>query len=107
MEGIKEKGILRRFVEWLSRVDEDTIDDKGSINDKAFTGENPEVLKELKSTSNNINKMTEMFKQSIVKHVTTAPLKDDMKVQSNKTSDTTKTGDKVSQERKGEREIGE
>lgn len=57
MENIKEKGLLRRFLEWLNKEDEVEINDSGEINEKAFKGEDTEILKILKEQSKKIDNM--------------------------------------------------
>ena len=72
MEGIKEKGLFRRFLDWLNKEDENDIDDRGDINEKAFSGEDAKILAELKAQAKKIDqKGTTMFTDKAKKRAET------------------------------------
>lgn len=50
----KEKGIFRRFLEWLRTPDEDEIEN-GEINIKAFRGEDKDVINALNGTAKRVD----------------------------------------------------
>ncbi len=57
MEQIKEKGFFRKIIEWLNRVDEEEVNDSGDINEKAFAGEDAQILEALKKQTEKIDSM--------------------------------------------------
>lgn len=50
----KEKGIFRKFLEWLRTPDEDEIKD-GEINIKAFRGEDKNIINALNGTAKRVD----------------------------------------------------
>lgn len=57
MEQVKEKGIFKRFIEWLNKTDEPEIDDSGYINEKAFEEEDAKIIDTLKKQAKKIDNM--------------------------------------------------